>query len=167
MSDAQPPAEETKRCPFCGEEILAVAVVCKHCGRDLKVQEEKKGGTSPVVFLILIIVAIAVAVCLLSGQGGSSTSSTLNCTSERSTIGGETGLTLGVSKNVNATVKSSSGSTVAPDMNDVSGNTNGQVYMVRPGSYKVEIRDSRGNTLQTYDETVHSGSVTLLVVVCK
>jgi hypothetical protein len=25
----------TKRCPFCAEEILEAATVCKHCGRDL------------------------------------------------------------------------------------------------------------------------------------
>ena len=24
--------EDTKRCPYCGEEILSVAVKCKHCG---------------------------------------------------------------------------------------------------------------------------------------
>ena len=27
--------QKTKACPFCGEQILAVAVKCKHCGSDL------------------------------------------------------------------------------------------------------------------------------------
>ena len=32
----------TKACPYCGEEILAVAIKCKHCGSNLA---EKTGGT--------------------------------------------------------------------------------------------------------------------------
>ncbi|MBE6247951.1 MAG: hypothetical protein E7106_01685 [Prevotella sp.] len=34
--------EETKRCPYCGEEILAVAKKCKHCGEWLETKESEK-----------------------------------------------------------------------------------------------------------------------------
>lgn len=33
--------EETKRCPYCGEEILAVAKKCKHCDEWLDKEETK------------------------------------------------------------------------------------------------------------------------------
>ena len=28
--------DNTKACPYCGEEILAVAIKCKHCGSTLE-----------------------------------------------------------------------------------------------------------------------------------
>lgn len=34
--------EETKRCPYCGEEILAIAKKCKHCGEWLETKEPVK-----------------------------------------------------------------------------------------------------------------------------
>ena len=36
---------ETKTCPFCGEEILAVAKKCKHCGEWIDKQGEEKSET--------------------------------------------------------------------------------------------------------------------------
>lgn len=39
-------AEPTKRCKFCGEEILAVAIKCKHCGSDLSASSQKTVDTS-------------------------------------------------------------------------------------------------------------------------
>lgn len=39
-----PALEQTKRCPMCGEEILAVAKKCKHCGEYLDAAYRKNTG---------------------------------------------------------------------------------------------------------------------------
>ena len=69
--------EETKKCPYCGKEILAVAKKCKHCGKwvddDAKQpqsyqhhQGQKQGvsyGTK--VFLAIIAIIILVIIALI------------------------------------------------------------------------------------------------------
>lgn len=59
MSDA------TKACPYCGEEILAVAIKCKHCGSALgdssgPVGAVKKQFTMRPTFAVLLVLIVAV-----------------------------------------------------------------------------------------------------------
>jgi uncharacterized membrane protein YvbJ len=41
--------DETRKCPFCGEEILASAVKCKHCHEWLESGHKEEGKTADVV----------------------------------------------------------------------------------------------------------------------
>ena len=54
--------EETKRCPYCGEEILAVARKCKHCREDLTKKPESAGDSNSsdnIGYIMLIIPLIS------------------------------------------------------------------------------------------------------------
>ena len=42
VPQAKVETEETKRCPYCGEEILAVAKKCKHCGEWIEKEVPKE-----------------------------------------------------------------------------------------------------------------------------
>ena len=66
-------SNETKKCPYCAEEIKAEAVVCKHCGRELAhIDSNNKKGltigdgvrTGCGMFIVLPIIIIAIIVFL-------------------------------------------------------------------------------------------------------
>ena len=64
------PSSKTKSCPFCGEEILSIAVKCKHCHSDLYGKDElvltkptplnmpAQPGTNALSVIIIVILVI-------------------------------------------------------------------------------------------------------------
>lgn len=66
---------ETKRCPMCGEKILAVAKKCRFCGEYLEEAEKQPASWKNKIVAtvaILIILGFAVAACFSLSENGSS-----------------------------------------------------------------------------------------------
>lgn len=59
--------DEVKNCPFCGEEILAVAIKCKHCGSDLVQGESGEAAltSKPTTDYGIFLLAIPVVTTML------------------------------------------------------------------------------------------------------
>jgi uncharacterized protein (DUF983 family) len=58
-------SEEIKRCPFCGEEILAVAKKCKHCGSNLDEEPSREEASTPAADYGMFLLAIPVVGAML------------------------------------------------------------------------------------------------------
>ena len=66
---------DTKRCPMCGEEILAVAKKCRLCGEYLEEAEKQpvsRKNKIVATVAILVILGVAAAACFSLSENGSS-----------------------------------------------------------------------------------------------
>jgi hypothetical protein len=55
------PSGRTRACPFCGEDILTVAIKCKHCGSDLSGKKEETVKRSETIGTIALLIPMCAA----------------------------------------------------------------------------------------------------------
>lgn len=58
---------ETKACPHCAETIKSQAVVCRHCGRDLKTGKAPAQNTN-LGLIAAICLFILIGICMASAN---------------------------------------------------------------------------------------------------
>lgn len=64
--------EATKRCPMCGEKILAVAKKCRFCGEYLETKEKTVSRKNKTVaaFALPVILGVITAACFSLSENG-------------------------------------------------------------------------------------------------
>lgn len=65
--------EETKKCPYCGQEILSVAKKCRYCGnwidgtnQPVSRQSNEKSGMKITIMVVAIILIVLLALLFLT-----------------------------------------------------------------------------------------------------
>lgn len=61
--------QETKRCPYCGESVLAIALKCKHCSSDLTKNTSQQGKKKLDVGALLLLFPFVMSIIIWQWVG--------------------------------------------------------------------------------------------------